>query len=238
MKTLKQAILRGLALCLLACWASAAQPESIQTQELRTRLELLEKAHARALERIAVLEGHVKELREMLGAQTPKGPSADSPIPLLGDETSVLHIGTDRHAFLGKTVTLFGGLSLQHYYNYGYGDAERSHFSLAFQEMTASWDLVVTGPTVDLYLRRSIGSPLIDAIRQSVGQGHAGKLARIQVVMFPSRFDESGPAQLEIVNWQFLNEDRTGWQPWAIPPAEAPGLKGSMPGTVPRPAKR
>ena len=73
-----------------------------------------------------------------------------------------------------------------------------------------------------MYLRKEIGADMIESIAkfQSEHQKHGGgeyRLIRVKATIRPTAdtFDLQWD-MMELLDWQFLKQDRTGWQPWAV----------------------
>jgi hypothetical protein len=142
--------------------------------------------------------------------------SAVKSFPLSGEEVSVLQIKADRNAYYDKNVVICGGIGIKDYYNYGYRDAQESHYSLDFSEYNKN-ARHVPGGHIDAYVLREIGKPLIDKVIAAQKEGFGEKAVRVRAVLKSSRHQyESYGTMLEIVDWQFLNSKGDGWQPWAL----------------------
>ena len=54
-------------------------------------------------------------------------------LPLVGDETPISAILARPRQYLGKEIILAGAVQVANYYNYGYENANGTHFSLKFR---------------------------------------------------------------------------------------------------------
>ena len=131
----------------LALYRSQVKKKASQAAELRkemaamrARLEAektqLQGQLAKSQKRIAELQATVNAMAKKEGAK---------PIPLTGDEASVLDMRTNRRKFLDKVVVLCGALKPENYYNYGYDNAEKTHFCLEYDELQGTQTCAFSG---------------------------------------------------------------------------------------------
>ena len=133
-------------------------------------------------------------------------------LKLLGDETHVSAILVSPRNFMGKPVTVVGAVSTVNYYNYGYENAQLTHFSLSFSELTED-----KRPIGDLtvYASKDFSQPLVGAILKNEAKG-AGKLVRLKVVVTSLSFeDQDFQEMVELLDWQFFDLKTGGWTQWA-----------------------
>jgi hypothetical protein len=150
-------------------------------------------------------------------------------VTMVGDEASLTKVKANPRDYISKEFVIVGGLAVDNYFNYGYLEAEKTHVSLYLRETRADGSL--TGEYAYLYLSRSISAALVEAITKTVDEGYGGKIVRVKVAILRSRNTEGSSSPLaELLDWQFLNAQGTGWQPWAIG-AKTAGTK--TPGVIP-----
>lgn len=186
------------------------------------------------LEQIAVLNSKVAELetenamvratlRALTDLQEKRGGGEVKVVPVVGDETSLVKVKANPRDYVGKEFILVGGLKVIDYYNYGYGEAKRTHVSLSLREVRA--DGTYTQNDISLYLSRSVSKKLVEAITKVVAGGYGAKLVRAKVTILPHRYEEGESMMAEMLDWQFRNAAGTGWRPYALRSDRAPGAK-------------
>jgi hypothetical protein len=142
----------------------------------------------------------------------------DTKVPHLDDETSLVRIKANPEKYLGKAVTICGGLMVDDYYNDSYDGAEKTHFSLRFMESGET-----LGSPGDefarLYLPRDHGQVIIDQIVETEvkNKRRMYKLARVKVLIQPERYRRDKQwNMMEVVDVQFATKDFKDWNEWQI----------------------
>ena len=141
-------------------------------------------------------------------------------VPVVGDETPLVKVKANPRDYIDKPFILVGALSVTDHYAGRYSEAKASRVSLCLDELRA--DASRTGDIIDLYVSRSFSKALVDAVTETTEKGYAGKLVRVRATIVRDRYDDKAPAQAELLDWQFSNAARTGWQPWALRPDRQP----------------
>ena len=142
-------------------------------------------------------------------------------VQLVGDEAVLARIQAESKSFLGRPFVLTGGISVSTYYNYGYGDADTTHYSFRFQEVIKSSPIELGGDC-HLYLRRSNGTSVIDSIIEKSG-GSPSKLvvSRVKAILNPNRFEGGSSSDLfELIDIQFYSKESSQWSPWVFASVE------------------
>jgi len=147
-------------------------------------------------------------------ACSPREPSgkAAKTIPVVGDETPLVKLKANTHEFVGKTFLIMGGVQVEDYFNFKYGDAKSTHVSFRFDELRADGSYTPIGG-MDLYARRAIAGPLVEEISHVTSQGSRGKVVRAKITILPERYGGTSD-MAELLDWQFLSPDRKSWGPW------------------------
>lgn len=146
-------------------------------------------------------------------AQTADKDSAPrKPIKLLGDETQLQKIKAAPQEYVGKPFVMTGGIRVDDYYNFGYNEAQSTHYSLRFEQALGPDKI---GEDCTLYLRRDVGREIVNKI---LAKSDPQKLARIRVkaVIDPAHFEPNGWDCMELLDVQFSTPDYNGWGPWVI----------------------
>ncbi|QDT04351.1 hypothetical protein K227x_27420 [Rubripirellula lacrimiformis] len=153
-----------------------------------------------------------KEIVEMVPVP-PKNRKRLEKIELVGDETSLIRIKAKPTEFLGEEVIIVGVVSPSSYYNYGYDNAESTHFATDFSEL--STDLTRLG-RAHVYIPKVFSGLLVDGMAESVESGLDGKLVRMKVSLDPRRYEDAGTWDLlECSDWQLYGGEAQGWLPWS-----------------------
>jgi uncharacterized cupin superfamily protein len=105
-----------------------------------------------------------------------------------------------------------GGVRVSDYYNYGYGEAKDSHYSLDFYQMIEPEKV---GEDCQLFLRRDFGKKIVDRVVAKT-TGKDLLRARVKVVILPSRYEEDGWDMFELLDIQFGTADNKNWEPWFV----------------------
>ena len=134
------------------------------------------------------------------------------PVHLVGDETPSVKVKAEPKNYFDRPFVMTGGIEVSDYYNFGYLDADKSHYSLDFVEVLSE-SPQKTGETCHLYLKRSEVSKLI--VDKILTANTDKKLRRIRVkAQIDSRRYEGSWNTLELVDVQFATADLKGWEPW------------------------
>lgn len=146
-------------------------------------------------------------------------------IPFQGDETSLTRIKASPVDYVGKVFVICGGIQLDDYFNYGYDDADFSHFSLAF--IQAGKDSKPTGERAHLYLSRKFGKDLIEGLveKQEMSGKQSYVLARVTVTIPRNRFDPESWEMFEVLEVQFPNDEWSDWESGFIREAMRPKIR-------------
>jgi hypothetical protein len=107
----------------------------------------------------------------------PKGDGRIEQIKMVGDETHVSAIKASPRNFTEKNIIVAGGVQTGNYYNYAYNNAQATHFSLRFTELTEEIKQI---GDMTIYADRNISQPLVDAVLKSESTGF-GKIARLKI---------------------------------------------------------
>ncbi len=131
-----------------------------------------------------------------------------------GNETSLVRVKVDPKKYIGESIYLIGVIQSSSYYNYGYRNAESSHFSLDFTEFDSK--VQRTRSSAHFYVPRSFSGFLIERMNLSE-EARRGLLIRAKVTIDPQRYDGASSWDLlELEDWQLLHPDRTEWQGWSL----------------------
>jgi len=132
-------------------------------------------------------------------------------LPLVGDETSVSTLIASPTKFLNQPVILVGSLDVHNYYNFEYENASSSYFSLNFIELTKD---MKRNKSLTIYAERNMTAPLVDRILKA--QQNARRLGvRVKVKITSRSFSyEKFNENAELLDWQFLKPDHSGWEAW------------------------
>jgi len=137
-------------------------------------------------------------------------------VPLKGDETPLVRVKANPERYVGKVFIICGGLFIGDFYNYFYEGRQDTHYSLRFFDVGKTSD--VRGETAYLYLLKAIGAEIVEGVskRQETGYNNA-KLARLRVMLRPEAYARGKQWDMfEVVDVQFIQEDRKDWQPWIV----------------------
>jgi len=135
-------------------------------------------------------------------------------LPLVGDETSINAIVADPRKFMQRPIVICGTARIYNYYNFNYTESSATYFSLDFVELTK--DMQPAG-TLTVYAARNMAEPMVNEILkvQQRGEGHR-KVVRLKVMVTSRSFSDDGSFDddAELIDWQFINSDRSGWAAW------------------------
>lgn len=156
----------------------------------------------------------------LIFATTVLSQTKSSDAEFVGDETRLVRLKADPPAYVGKTITICGGIRIHDYYNYSYRGRERSHYSLAFEESGDS-PRKLGGDDCHLYLLRKYGGSIVETLAkfaEEKGNSTALKLARVKVKLLPEYYGTKQWDMLEVVDVQFFDKQKSEWQPWIVEP--------------------
>jgi hypothetical protein len=138
-------------------------------------------------------------------------------VPLVGDEASLVRLKASPKEFIDKDFFLVGALSVESYFNYGYGNAGETHFSLRLTPVTKDGERG-PGDGVFVYAVRQLATPLVDAIANREEAGASGMVVRVKVSLLSSRTADPTDSwdNLELRDWQVLSDDRKSWVAWQL----------------------
>ena len=164
-----------------------------------------------AVSAVVAFASHAGELKP------PKQDSNLSAVPIVGDETALVRVKATPSDFVGKEFYLCGALSVSDYYNFRYLRAADSHYSLRWRPITKDAK-IANGDSCTIYADRSIAGPLVAAITERQEHGADAMAVRTKVTLRPSSPDDlaRGWDCLELLDWQFLTDDKQSWGPWAF----------------------
>jgi hypothetical protein len=98
------------------------------------------------------------------------------------------------------------------YYNFGYDNAKRTHYSLSFEGLTKSKE---RSGYAQLYIDRQKGKPLVDLLTQRDKNWPSFPWTiRAKVLLDPQFVHGYDDAEemYTLIDWQLLGSD--GWTPW------------------------
>jgi hypothetical protein len=130
-------------------------------------------------------------------------------------DLGLVRIKANPRDYVGKFFTVLAGVRVSDYYNYEYGRASSTHYSLAIGELGKG------GERGNAFVLRELGRGLVDRIASATEDGFDGLAVRLQCTIRQNRFrtgDEDHVLQLlEITDWQFRSESGE-WEDWTIEP--------------------
>lgn len=144
------------------------------------------------------------------------------PVPHLPDETSLLAVKADPERYLEKEIIICGGVRLADYYNYYYGKAQLTHYSINFTEFGK--DATEPGEDAYLYLPKDIGKGFVDYLVE-FEKKHAGQriyrreqcLVRVKVKLLAAAYADGRQWDiLEALDVQCVESDFKSWKPWVV----------------------
>ena len=134
-------------------------------------------------------------------------PAGKSPTPTFdGNETSLLKVKADPQKFVGKDIVFCGQITASTYYNYGYDNAEKTHYALKCTELPSSGE---RGEDVDLYVSREFSELLVERVSDS----QDGIIVRLHAKIDPRRYEGADTWDLmELYDWQYYNSNSKKWE--------------------------
>lgn len=191
--------------------ASNERSESIAAARTLLVEQQISKETARA-----ILEFARRELRQAIVPQ--RRIIEDRPVeelPKVGDETSLVRVKAKPEDFLDREFIVSGVIKVSDYFNFGYHDADSSHFSIELEEVGDNG--LAGSEAAHLYVTKLLGQALLDDLAAVEEKGFTGKAARVTVTLESRRFEGASTWDLlEVVDWQFLTDDRANWKPGAF----------------------
>jgi len=164
----------------------------------------------------ALLRAAREELQTALELPPPSDQGTPSGrISLVGDEVSLERIKANVPDYIDRPFVLCGSVRLSDHYNYGYWNAESTHFALQFTPLGADGVRAGSERAV-LYLLRQRGRRLEEQIVRLAEHGIEQAVVRVRatIVGYRHRAPESW-RHMEVLDWQLLNPRTGGWGPWA-----------------------
>lgn len=153
--------------------------------------------------------------------KAPKAGEPAKPIPMIGDEISLVRIKADPRKYFGEQLVLCGAARISDWYHTEYRDAHETHYSLRFSELDEN-GRTVRGSSCLLYLARDVegSSQIIDEIVKTEEQ-HPGtwKVLRAHVALVRRYRTGDRPLnwnKFELLDVQFLTGDGKTWKPGEI----------------------
>lgn len=143
-------------------------------------------------------------------------PPAES-IPQVGDENSVAAMMADPKSLLNKEVVVCGAGRIDDWYRGGFENSNSSHYSISFCQMDAT---ASRGETMHVFASRLDFKPLIDRMIKVQSIRSADMVFRAKVRLTKRCIDNRGKwdEDVELVDWQIMTKDRTGWRDWHMSP--------------------
>lgn len=135
-------------------------------------------------------------------------------MPLVGDETSLVRIEADPQSFIDKGINITGVISPSSYYNYGYDDAESTHYSFDFRETNRSLEII---GDATVYASKEFSAILLERATSARETGASGAVVRLKVVLKSDRYSGAGSWDLlEANDWQFYDVKKGSWSSWTL----------------------
>lgn len=162
-------------------------------QEIRSK-QMLAEAQAEMSER----QWHEQQEAKLIADAVDSGLETDA---------TLTEIKAAPREYLSAPVVMTGLALIDIYYNYGYRNAERSHYSLSFKQDNSGED------EVSIYLARNTGQAIAERIIRETASGKPTHI-RIKAMLSSWRYSDGGWDSLELIDVQFATTD--GWGPWVI----------------------
>ena len=129
---------------------------------------------------------------------------------LKGDEVQPSRLKASPRTYLGKEFIVCGSVDLSSYYNWGYGEADGTHYSLKLTPIDANGKLALFEP-MHLYLSRDVGGGFVETLAKLKESGGQHAIVRLRVTLDPERFtDQLAWNMLEVKDWQFYKQSDFG----------------------------
>jgi hypothetical protein len=137
-------------------------------------------------------------------------------VPLTGEELSLARLKADPTKCIGETFVLCGGIQNDDYYNFGFSDAVKTHYSFRFSPVTE--DAKILPSVAHVYVNRLLGQGLSETVTQTEEKGGAS-LVRLRCTIPKDRAEgneENALSMIEAKEWQFVNIEKNEWRPWTF----------------------
>ncbi len=140
-------------------------------------------------------------------------------VPHKDDETSLVRIKATPEKAVGKSVILCGTVEISDYYNYAYGEAQDSHYSLKFREIGEIFGDQY-GDDAHFYFAKSLRTDSLEIITKANEQKRK-KLVRAEVMLVPTKFQSDKQWNMfEVIDFQFFDIASEKWLPWVVKAAK------------------
>ena len=130
-----------------------------------------------------------------------------------GKETSLTVLKAEAQKYVGKSFEMVGKVAIDDYYNWAYGEAQNTHYSLSFRQAIKVGDQVEFGEYCHLYCPKGgFGRQVVTTILE---QEKGGEIF-VRVVAAEARVNRSRPEltwqllELNDINF-FKNGELQGW---------------------------
>lgn len=147
-------------------------------------------------------------------------------LPVVGDELSIARLKANADQYVEKPFYLTGAITVSDYYNFGFNNAQSTHYSFRFTVAAKNGQ---SDETVPIYMSRFRGAALAERItRTQEREPNSAMAVRLECVVHRNRTegDISRVADsIEATDWQVLTNDGKVWMPWTF---EAIGLGYSL----------
>jgi hypothetical protein len=156
-------------------------------------------------------------------------PMAFKAIPLDGDETTLTRINLDPREYIDKRFYLVGGVRLGNRYGRHYRQTE--YYALDFYPVDRSGTLN-TSISVGVFVDRGPGSALTGRLLRGDETGMPGILIRATCTVKDNMIGQDSEAidSIEILDWQFLQDNGKRWSPKVLDTASLPFVLAAQAG--------
>ena len=156
------------------------------------------------------------EYKAILDAMMLKKDFAGIKPTMVGDETNLTFIIANPLNYVNKPVVVCGLVRASDYYNWGYKDAQLTHYSIKFVGVNANREKF---GTATLYALRGLGDEVVrmSAKVNEVNPGDIGLLMKFVITINSNRVENLPRLQdrvYEVLDWQFYDDDNKKWGPW------------------------
>lgn len=137
--------------------------------------------------------------------------------PVSAGDVSLTRIKVNSEAYTDKTFTMTGAVSNDTYYNRGYDDAAKTHYSFRFVQLNEEGTAQAGNDTAYVYLKRSAGPVFSERITRVEEKGFSGALVRLRCTIRAERVRghaEDALEHIEVLDWQYPRRGIAGWTPW------------------------
>jgi hypothetical protein len=138
------------------------------------------------------------------------------PLRLVGDETIATKVKASPRDYFGKPLVMTGLIEISDLYIAKYGNADETHFSLAFRQVLSDPPQAM-GEHVTVFLQRGDTARRIveRIITRSKLPGSMTPI-RVKATLDPARYKVGSWDLLELLDVQFPTADLRDWGPWII----------------------